>query len=357
MSIKSSYLDIDANNQRQVYRFVSRIVGNELSDISKPCYMPKLVGYRNELTNLLGYTRERGRSFQNQFSPKYARFGFLQDEFTRMILMGLVHYGAERNVDLTKLFYTLLTIKFYNSLLHRMFPRFCSDGLWTLTLNKISTKHLFRDKNGIAGGVIHITNSLFTIYRNRLLSDSLNEKDFIRIIEDCRNRIAQSVKSFAEKYYELQKQDAKGMVGAEDVEEVRDIQLVADKISMSMCTYRQIDSRALEEAIRRSGINRDVAGTMITSVSDVEYKNNIKFIIILMGRASNIKNVCSESGRNGLIRKIDGNIKIGNYSIKEQMLKLLYDTEFGYRLKSMHTKQIVVFFSQYLTLFLRNRIC
>ncbi len=355
--ITSSHLDIQSTDTTKIYRYISRIVGNEIANISSPCYRPNLVGYRNEFFSIMKYNKSNGKEFKKQLSKKMSGFGIFQDDFTICILMGLVHFGAEKHKDLTKLFYFLLAIKFYNSVMFKSFPRFCSDPLWEMALNKLSATHLFKTKGGVGNAIIHITNSLYAIYSPTLLSNTLNEKDFVRITQDLRTRLSQSVRSFAELYYKLQKANEGGMVSAEDTEEVQGSDLIADKISSSICTYGQVNSKVLEEAVRKSGINRDIAGTIVEDVSVVEHRDKIKFIIILINRVDPIKKLCRETTRNNIVRKIESGAKFGKYTIKKEILDLLYNTELGYRLKSLHSKQLVMFFSHYLTLYIQKSIC
>jgi hypothetical protein len=355
--ITTSNLDIGSNDTTKIYRYVSRIVGNELSSVSNSCYRPNLVTYRNQFFSVMKYEKQQGREFKKQVSKKISGFGIFQDDFTICILMGLVHFGRENHKELAKLFYLLLTLKFYNSVVFKSFPRFCSDPLWDMALTKISATHLFRSRGGIANALIHVTNSLFDIYSPAILTKEMSEKDFLRITQDLRTRISQSMKSFAETYYKLQKSNSAGMGEAEDTEETQGSDLIADRISSSICTYNQIDVRVRDIAITKSGINRDIAETITEDISVVNHRDKIKFIIILLNRIYPLRKICKETTRNTLVRKIESGAKFGKYVVKDEILDLLYNTELGYRLKSIHTKQLVMFFSHYLTLYLQKKIC
>lgn len=355
--IQSSYLTIDPSDHIKIYRMIAKIIGNELADIAKPCYRPRLISYKNDIMTVMKYKKGQDKEFKKQLKENMSKFGFLNDELTSLILMGIVHFAMERNSDITKLFYLLLCIKFYNNTVFKSFPKFCSDPLWSLALSRLSATHLFKSRGSIPGALVHITNSLYDIYSSSLQSDKINDITLIRVATDLRTRISQSVRSFAELYYKLQKENSGGVATADDREEVQGVDLISDKIASSMCTYGRIDSKSLDIAIKKSGINRDIGETIVENVSTVDHRNSVKFIIILMNRLAPIKNVCSENGRNGIIRKVVANIKIGNYTVKDEIIKMLYATEFGYRLKTLHSEQLVIFYMHYLTLYIRTLHC
>lgn len=76
-----------------------------------------------------------------------------------------------------------------------------------------------------------------------------------------------------------------------------------------------------------------------------------------MSRLSDMKEICSEIKRHALIRKILSNKKIGDYSVREEIKNLLFLLDNAYELKNMDYSQIVLFFSHYLTLYIKNRFC
>jgi hypothetical protein len=192
--------------------------------------------------------------------------------------------------------------------------------------------------------------------KSKLQSPELDDRDLEVIVYGLRTKITQSVKSFAQLYYKIYESGSTKSSGEDD--EVRGSTLVADKISMTMCTFGQIDKDALSKAIIQSRIRKDLAISIISQISVSEYKDRIRFIILLISRLESLKVVCIESEKLKLIRKINSNVKIGNkYNLKEEIKNLLYSIESGYQLKNIYDIQLIMFFSHYITNFLRNRIC
>jgi predicted secreted protein len=295
--------------------------------------------------------------FKAQMDKEFRNgYAMLNDQYTIMLIMGMLYMSRQKRRETAKLLYTFIALKFYSSLVHISFPKFCSDELWKLTLTKVSPKHLFREKNGVPNALLHIIEMLYKRYEPVLSGKEIREKDLVRVIYDLRHRLSQSLKSFAEAYYDLQKKGGFLKTSGEE-DENADVQLISDKISMSICTFGQVDDVALNIAIAKSGINRDIGTSTILEISSVNYKDRMRFILILMGRTGNIKLLCTESGRNSFVRKMETGLKIGKYSAREEILSMLYSTELGYRLKSIYTTQLVVFFSHYMAFYIKGKIC
>ena len=127
---------------------------------------------------------------------------------------------------------------------------------------------------------------------------------------------------------------------------------------MTMCTFGQIDKGALSKAIISSRLRKDLSISIVSQLSVSEYKDKIRFIIILMSRLGELKSVCKETERLRLIRRINSNYKIGGrYIIKNEIKDLLYSLESGYQLKNIYDVQLINFFNHYITLFIGSRIC
>lgn len=340
----------------QMQQYVSRLIADEFTSISKPCYFPKFVRYKEEIINRTGFNNNLAKEFLAGLSPKYNKFGILQDKYTLNLIMAMLHY-TKTNMKLARMFYQLLALKFYSSIAHRFFPKYCQDEIWDSTLETISPKHLFRIKHGISNAVGYISTVLFDRYSPKLKTPKIDDYDLIRTVYDLRTRIFNSFRSFAEAYYKINESRAIKTIASVEKDDIIDIQLVADKVSMSICTFGQVDQNSLVLAINRSGIRKDVATTIISDISSVEYQSKMKFILILIGRLSPIKDVCRDTTRNNLVRKIEMGRKIGNYSAKEEMLSLMYSTENGFRLKTMNSSQLVIFLSNYILKYTSTKIC
>ena len=357
--ITNTFIKSNPSDVRMIHKYLATVCGYELSQISEPCYFPKIVKYKNDFFSKTKIDPKNTKLFLKQMNPTYANFAIFNDELTVGLIAGLLHFSRSKDYDVAKICYFLLAIKFYSSLVNISFPRFCDRELWIHAFTQVSPKHLIREKGGMSGAIMHIVNSLYKIYFSKLEYPYITDNDLIRVVYDLRHRLSQSIKSFAEIYYHLQKTGDKSVGGSAEksVTTKDDVITIADKISMSMCTFEQIDDKLLKLAIYRSGIQTHIGHSIIEELSNVEFKDKIRFIIILLGKGTVMSALCKETGRTTLIRKIEKNIKIGDYTIKDEMLKLMHSTELGFRLKTINQSQLTIFFSTYITLFIQSKIC
>lgn len=357
MKVSETFVDLTFEQEKNVHKYLANIIGKELAGISTSCYMPKFVKYKQDLEHRSNINRTKIKEFKKQFEATYSKFVVFNDETTMILIMLTLYFARKNRMETSKFAYLLLSIKFYSSLLHISFPKFCSDRLWLLALSSISPKHLFREKNGIANALIYLVNEVYKKNFIKIQSSDITDFEIVRLVFEIRGRLSQSIKSFAEVYYALQKNSNKEVFGKDKIDADQGLNILAEKVSMSICTYEQIDSKSLELAISKSGIRREIAESLIEELSNVDYMEQIKFIIILMGKISQIKYICKESGRLALIRRIDNGSPVGKYIVREEMLNMFYSTEMGFRLKGMNKSQLIIFFSHYLTKYIQNRIC
>ncbi len=345
-------------------KYISNIIGHILLDMSKPCSLISLTEYKKDLLRLTGIDENDIKSFKLKLDKKYSNFQILNDELTLTIVILLLLAIRDRNKDNIKLLYQFLSVRFYSNRIYTHFPKkFCSSELWSLALDQVSAKHLFRSKTGISNAILFISDE--ELKRNSKIIEKpismISDREVIEvIIYSLRTRIAQSVRSFAEVYYQLSKKYHDLTPSSEEGEEIkkRNIDTVSEKISMIMCTYGIVDKLALSESIAKSSIRKDIAISIISEISTPERKEEINFIIILIDKLESIKNICIELKRNKILRKIYDDVKISNkYSIKEKMESLLYSLEIKNQLRTIYTPQLISFLSNYITLYLRNRIC
>lgn len=347
---------IEPKGDSEVYRYISKVVGVEISEVTKPCYVPKLVKYYADLQRYTGITDDMIKTFVSGISSQYVKFNIYREKYTVLILIAILHYMRMKKIEIARTFFKLLSLKFYASRLHIHFSKFCNEDLWIMSLDKLSPKHLFKSKNGISNAIFYISDFDFDKNKNKLASNTIKDRDLVLIVYGLRTKIAQSMKSFAEIYYHTY--NNRMITAKADTDEYAGTQLTADKISMTMCTFGQIDKLALKDAIIKSRIRKDLAISIISQMSVPEYKDKIRFLIILMSRLDELKNVCIDSKRNKIIRKMNSKVKIANkYLIKEEIKNLMYSLESGYQLRTIYDAQLVMFFGYYLTTFLRNRIC
>jgi len=357
MYISGSHeVKLNIKRESDVYKLITKIVGNELSNMTKACYYPKLVIYLEDIQNSLGITEDMIKEFRNSLDPKYKVFDIYKDKYTIILMLAILYFARTKKHEISKTFFHFLSIKFYSNIIHKHLKSFCNEDLWIVTLDRLSSKHLFKNKGGIAPAISYIANFDFDKNKNKLSKNKVGNNELTLIIYGLRQKIAQSTRSFAQLYYKLY-EEGKTTKQSKD-SDISGSQLIADKISMTMCVFGQLDKEALTKSIMESRLRKELVTSIISELSTTEYKDKIKFIIILMSRLIDLKSVCVEKNRNKLMRKINTSIKIGGkYNLKSEILEMLYSLELGYQLKNIYENQLIMFFGSYLTNYMRNRIC
>jgi hypothetical protein len=341
------------------HRYISKVVGAEYSRLTKPCYYPKLTIYFQDIQEITGFTNEHIETFKKGILDPYSKYVIYNDKYTVLILMCILYFFVVKKLDTAKLFYQFLAIKFYSSRFHIHF-KFCKDDLFVMALEQLSHKHLFKVKGGVGSAIDYIYRTEYEKYQYTLSKPvkNISDKELVAMVYSLRTRIAQSVRSFAEVYYKIfEKGEGIKKTKEEEEEGESGSALAADKYSMIICTYGQIDKLALGQAISQSGIMKGPAVSIVTQFSTSENREKLRFIITLITRIEKITNICTETGRNRIIRKIISDVKFNNYSVKEEIKDLIYSLDSGYQFRTLHVPQLVMFFCHYLTLFLKYRIC
>ena len=372
MFITNLYLDDSYVNE--VSKKLNFYVSKEIFLVDKPCYKVSYLRYKNDLTYLTKVDKQIVKKFLSQLSPKYRNFTLLKDDLTITMLILILYYLRQKDFQNANLASLFLAIKFYGSLFRRMFPKFCSDEIWRLTLTKISTMHLYRSKKSISGALSHINNEVFDRYKMVLSKNKVDETYFIKYVFELRHRIAQSLKSFAEKYYSLLKDSgSSGISITQDEDEdkkntsdsekakMTDISL-ATLISTNICSYSVIDNIALQEASEKSGLDIKIGLQLLNYISEPENQEDVYFILLLLLKhIEDFNKICLNAFRLNVIKKLltDG-ITIHKYNIREQILNFVYNKIGVYTktlLRSSNKQVVLNFLAQYFLLYIKNRIC
>lgn len=337
-----------------IIKFISGVIGNELSGISTPCYMSKIGRYFQDLKKYVDLTDKDIETYRMTISKEYRKFEFLKDPHTLLIVMCMWYFNSKGKKQIMKYFYQYLAIKTHASMMHIFFKRFCQPDIYSLTMDRISPAHKYKQMNGIAPTLLYWTDIEIERY-NHWIGKTISDDKFVRMLESMRNKQKQSMRSFANKYYELSEQKQAGTLDVNDSKEAKS-QLQADKIANIICTYGQIDKKAVERAVILSGLRRELGFTMVTETSIPEFKDKLNFIILLCNRIMDLGKIRTERNRVLLVKKIERGDVIGKYSPRNEIIKLIESTDSAYLFKNMKRAQLVMFYCHYLTLFIQSRI-
>lgn len=341
-------------------RVLSKIVSKELSNLTQPCYKTNMAQYMSELKSALGIDKSDVKTFYESLEKQYIRkFGIITNEITSIIFLAIIFYARRRNNDIVQTLYYLLAIRFHVNVVSKHFQRYCKEDIWETALEEIYYKHLFKVRGGISNTLVYLANEEFRKRYSTLQRESMTEAQLLDFVYALRSRIRQSMESFAQRYYKIDEEKRRTITGQTDEDSViDDIQKLSENLANSICSYKQVDRTALNEAMSSSRISRDIASKIITDLSTVKYKEQLKFLIVLIDRTEKLKNLCVTSKRNLTVRRIIQNRqRIRNYSIYDEIMKIVKDLPIYKNISSTNESTLVSFFISYLLNYVKNKIC
>jgi len=356
--ITKSYLNIQDEDMDNIRRWLIKTTAIELSNIIKSCYMPKINRYFKDFSFLLGnIEKENIQNFMSQLDNKYRKFNLLADPFTISILMLITESAKRNNKDVVKLSILFLAIKFYASLVHILFPKFCSDEVWKYTLTTISSKNLIRDKGNTGNFVRYIAEDIIRKHFNRLYHYQIRDSDMIAFIIELRTRLAQSLYSFARNYYNNIHNKSLINKAEENIEEENILKL--KEIINDACNSSRIDEKIIYDASKRSNIKLEIAKYIITELLSPVYINDWVFIINLYTKVSGgIKNICVDKSIIYYTNLIAiGKANVSKYNIRQQIENMYKKTESSSIYKDIDIKNIVKLIITYIVLHIKKRFC
>lgn len=367
--LKNSPLEI-----RQLNSFLIKNIGNELNRMLNSCYMPKMVSYWIDLKKLTSIDEKKIMEFYEKLTytirekarkeGKTINFNIIKDKITCLIIMSILYYSRKKLYDTASLFYTLLAIRFYGNRAH-IHMSYCKDDYWREALSKLSPKHVFKVKESPSNAVMYFANHEFEKFKPYLENNDLSEKAFIDIIQNLRNRVAQSFRSFAQKYYQLSGEHTGGIKSGTSEEDINvndkkvvDLIAMIDNVVTLICAYNQIDDNILANSLHINNFNEELGKKIIKDLSNVKHKDQLKLIYILIHRITPFDKLCPISERQKIIKFILLNKKpVGQYFIKDEIIKLINQLGLKNEIRTINSTQLVSFVLNYIIPYVTKRIC
>lgn len=363
-----NFTKVSKSEKMLLMKFLSKYIFNEFSNISKPCYLVKSTRIWSDLIHLLGINPEDIKKVKKTAPKEIIQRKILNDDATILCLMGLFYFLKTKDKELARLFFYLLTLKFYGSVTHILFKTHCNPAYWELAVEKLSSKHLFIVKNGVSNAIMYLSDETFKKVIDKFPQLKKNDQEWLlanNMVYSLRTRIAQSMKSLAEKYYALihdpsidvtsqanKNDDEEGNIYGEEDNIIQG--KMYDTLSVSICANGHIIKKALDLSIDNTGIRQELGIYIVKKLSQVEHREKVRFIYILFDRIMPISELKLERKRNLLIKKITSNIKVNKYFIKGEILELVEQLDTGKRLTTVSKNQLLMFMCQYLTNYAAN---
>jgi len=276
-------------NYNELKHFLVNVTAEELIKLSEPCYYPSLKKYSYNLLNLTGLKEEDVRKeFKIFFKDVPAAEAESRKDMVNGLLIFIMIYFLKRR-DIYSFRTTLLyhMLRQYTNLMNKQI-KFCKPELFKYALDNVSKTHLFSREKTITSALYFLGNEMMKKFQDDFLhSDATRIALFLT---ESRTRISQSIKSFAEIYYQAGKEGLAFKNPYEDEDnpsesyqmyDMNKSQRVGTEVSKVICIYKKVDREAIEDSKKITRIKNELAELLVKEMSDVKYIDNVRLIIEL----------------------------------------------------------------------------
>jgi hypothetical protein len=361
-------------NDSKLRTLVMKAVSSSISQLTKPCHYLHLKIYYFEFLKATGLTDKDVKEFvKRRWSgrPEAKLNPLIPEKISNFLIFLIQYYLNKRNLTMYRFFLNYYVIRQYANLFVKHFPKYCSDDVFKYALETLTKTHLFAREKTVGRALLHIANLVDRRWRDVLIKNDM--KKLHNFILDTRTRVAQSTRSFASHYYELEKQ-GKGIqteIEPSDDEE-NDYQYQeakSDKIITNLIrnitVYRYKEIRVQEEARRLSKINSSYATLIVNNLSDVKFSDTLRTIYKKFLEGINKKGQLCGKEFYPYVRNLMGLKRTNEKIYFKQQVDILLGEIFeraeqkeNYDKLTSQTQHLIkVFLAYYLTILLKNRVC
>ena len=358
-------------DHKKLKSYLFDIVGNDLNNLSEPCYQPKIKIHYYQLLHLCGITDQDIKDFVERFyegSPAGEKKWLLEQNPYTNLLIVLMHYFLINNDQVsysTTVIYYIITV--YTNLM-AIHLRYCNPDIFRYTLEHLNKTHLFTREKTISGAIFHMAREMQRRHTETFLNmqDPMEVSAFIR---ECRTRMSQSVQSFRELYYRVKEEGVGFKNQGEEEDEFKPItdrsaELI-DKVVKKITMYKEIDRKALDDARQITKIKESLATMIVHEMSDLKYSNNIKMILELFTKdLKDVNSICSKEFYQYVkslmsVKKTKQSVFF-KQQVTELLVKIIEALNYMPKFKSLSPQTqffIASFIAFYITIVFRNFTC
>lgn len=286
-------------DERQLTKFVRTISTNELSNLSEPCYYPQLKKYKFELLRICNLKENDIKQLPKRLfkGTKWSRFQLHNDDYTNFLIFIMYYFSSNENqIGFTSTM-LLYVIRQYSNLMHRSI-KYCNEEIFKYALDSLSNIHLFKREKTIGNALHYLSEQYIRKYSNSI--KKVDVDNIGKFIQESRHRINQSVKSFAELYYQIhEKQQAYKKPLEIDGQEIEVFipkgATLIDKFVKTITIYRQFDKKAFDVAINKTKVDKRLAEEIVVELAKSEYSERLTIILrLLLNQIEDLDTLCSD---------------------------------------------------------------
>jgi hypothetical protein len=358
--------NIDLNKLK---RTLHKITAQELSALSEPCYYPSLKKYYYELLYICKLKEKDITEYVKRLykGRPAAKWKLHKDPISNFYIFIMYSLNKSRQTTAYKSMLILYIIRNYTNLMHKQM-QFCNEDVFKFALENLAKTHLFSREKTISGSLFYLSKEMDKRY-GRVIK--LGDVDGITaFITECRTRISQSIKSFAEIYYKASKEGSAMRNPIEDEESTQYQQLekssrVINDVVKNITVYKVIDSKAVNDARSLTKVRASLATSISKSLTDIKHVDNIRLILeLFVKELSQVGHLCGDEFYKNVrtlmaVKRTKALVYFKqqiNILIRNLIKDINFDKEYT-KLTNQTQSLINLYLAYYITLSMRNSIC
>ncbi len=357
-------------NIPRLKKAVHRITAKELSGLTEPCYYPSLKKYYFEFLHLCGMKEKDIKEFINRFykGTPAAKWKLQVDPKTNFYMFIMYAFLLKNELSAYRSMLTFFVVRNYTNLINKQI-QFCNPDTFKYTLEHLAKTHLFSREKTIPNALLFLTKEMDRKHREGFKKPKVDSST--KFVTECRTRVSQSIKSFAEMYYKAAKEGAKirepyeGEDEEQQYQQLEKTSRVINDIVRNVTVYRVVDKKAINDARTLTKIRMSLAVTIAEGLSNVKYTDNIRTVLeLFVKNITSVDQLCGD-GYFTYVRSLMA-VKRTKAMIyfKQQVTVLLTavikDLNYLKQYSSLtrQTQSLVnLYLAYYLTMFMRNTVC
>jgi hypothetical protein len=250
--------------------------------------------------------------------------------------------------------------------------QYCDPNAFRYALDNLTKTHLFARERTISGAMYFLSMELERKYYDDIQSWDIER--IIAFIQECRTRISQSIKSFADAYYNA-KETGHSIKTQTDFSDDEDNayqfqtnergKAKIEEVIKKLTVYKVIDKKALEDAKNLSKIKGIIADAIASELTDVSHMEKVRTALYMFLKGvTNSSELCGNDFLPYVRKLMSVKRTVAQMYFKGVIENLLVDIlkksslYSQYQSYTSQTQFIInTFLAYYLTMYMRNSTC
>jgi hypothetical protein len=282
-------------NLPELHKYILNKISVEFSEMSANCYYPKVASIYMDLLHMMHTDEKTLKKYSKEKYLKVfsysGKFQLLHDPFTTILIIIVQEFLKNKDFAAAQAAFHLFSLRYYVNALHKMTtPKgsrksICNSEAFQSALDSLSKNHMFVKQKTIPNSIMYYSSAIMKIYLNDLQTD--NGMGLFKMIYALRTRIMQSMRSFAEKYYEeyeqgnISKEKEDGIQHIDHSHEVK-LKNFISGIVTDICIYGKTDTNATLSASQLLKFNKKLSSEYVQKMAAPQFKDNIETALYLL---------------------------------------------------------------------------